>query len=95
MTTHSIEIGRDLCGPRFLCLMPFETLFTARLTDTARVAVRLPRPRAPQCLLELVPEDVAEDLLSNVDQPLQVAKDAKLGKQYLLCDYNRDGDSYR
>ena len=48
-----------------------------------------------KCLLELVPEDVAEDLLSNVDQPLQVAKDSKLGKQYLLCDYNRDGDSYR
>merc|ERR1711977_363049 len=47
-----------------------------------------------ECLLELVPE-IAEDLLSNVDQPLQVAKDKKLAKQYLLCDYNRDGDSYR
>jgi len=48
----------------------------------------------PQCLLELVPE-IAEDLLENVDQPLQVAKDKKNAKQYLLCDYNRDGDSYR
>ena len=47
-----------------------------------------------QCLIELVP-DIEEDLLSNVDQPLQVAKDKKLQKQYLLCDYNRDGDSYR
>jgi len=30
-----------------------------------------------------------------VDQPLEVAKDENNGKQYLLCDYNRDGDSYR
>ena len=45
--------------------------------------------------MELVPEDIAEDILSNVDQPLQVAKDKKVQKQYLLCDYNRDGDSYR
>ena len=51
-------------------------------------------PPTPKCLLELAPE-IAEDLLANVDQPLQVAKDKKLSKQYLLCDYNRDGDSYR
>lgn len=30
-----------------------------------------------------------------VDQPLKVAKDRETGKEYLLCDYNRDGDSYR
>ena len=51
-------------------------------------------PPTPKCLLELAPE-IAEDLLANVDKPLQVAKDKKLSKQYLLCDYNRDGDSYR
>ena len=48
----------------------------------------------PQCLIELEPE-IAEDLLSSVDQPLQVANDKTKAKQYLLCDYNRDGDSYR
>ncbi|VDP10336.1 unnamed protein product [Soboliphyme baturini] len=45
-------------------------------------------------LIELLPE-LQEDLLSSVDQPLKVGIDKKLGKEYLLCDYNRDGDSYR
>jgi len=44
-------------------------------------------------LVDLVP-DLTDDLLNTVDQPLQVAKDSK-GNGYLLCDYNRDGDSYR
>lgn len=41
-----------------------------------------------------VPE-LCEDLLSSVDQPLKIARDKDTGKDYLLCDYNRDGDSYR
>jgi len=45
-------------------------------------------------LIDLVP-NLCEDLLSAIDQPLKVARDKKLGKDYLLCDYNRDGDSYR
>jgi capping protein beta len=45
-------------------------------------------------LIELVP-DLCEDLLSSVDQPLKIARDSETGKDYLLCDYNRDGDSYR
>jgi capping protein beta len=45
-------------------------------------------------LIDLVP-DLCEDLLSSVDQPLKIARDKQLGKDYLLCDYNRDGDSYR
>jgi len=44
-------------------------------------------------LIDLVP-DLCEDLLSSVDQPLKVARDSS-GRDYLLCDYNRDGDSYR
>jgi len=39
--------------------------------------------------------DLAEDLLSRVDQPLRVAHDGAAGRDYLLCDYNRDADSYR
>ena len=45
-------------------------------------------------LIDLVPH-LCEDLLSAIDQPLKVARDKKVGKDYLLCDYNRDGDSYR
>jgi len=45
-------------------------------------------------LIDLVP-DLCEDLLSSVDQPLKIARDSQVGKDYLLCDYNRDGDSYR
>ncbi|XP_076299419.1 F-actin-capping protein subunit beta isoform X1 [Lasioglossum baleicum] len=45
-------------------------------------------------LIDLVPT-LCEDLLSSVDQPLKIAKDKESGKDYLLCDYNRDGDSYR
>ncbi|MCL4128102.1 UNVERIFIED_CONTAM: hypothetical protein GTU68_056115 [Idotea baltica] len=45
-------------------------------------------------LIDLVPS-LCEDLLSSVDQPLKVARDKHSGKDYLLCDYNRDGDSYR
>lgn len=42
----------------------------------------------------LVP-DIQEDLLSAVDQPLTVARCPKTQRDYLCCDYNRDGDSYR
>jgi len=47
-------------------------------------------------LIDLVPS-LCEDLLSSVDQPLKIARDKSTGsgKDYLLCDYNRDGDSYR
>lgn len=45
-------------------------------------------------LLELVP-DLTEDLLSAIDQPLKVRICTQTGKEYLICDYNRDGDSYR
>lgn len=45
-------------------------------------------------LIDLVP-GLCEELLSSVDQPLKIATDKKCGKDYLLCDYNRDGDSYR
>ncbi|MCJ1239420.1 F-actin-capping protein subunit beta [Varicellaria rhodocarpa] len=38
---------------------------------------------------------LTEDLLSSVDQPLEVRRCKKTGRDYLLCDYNRDGDSWR
>ncbi|PAA82111.1 hypothetical protein BOX15_Mlig016949g1 [Macrostomum lignano] len=45
-------------------------------------------------LIDLVP-DLTENLLCSVDQPLKVARDSSCNKDYLLCDYNRDADSYR
>ncbi|KAJ3616138.1 hypothetical protein Zmor_012040 [Zophobas morio] len=58
---------------------------------------RLPPQRTQENLanlLDLVPL-IGESLLSMIDQPLKIAKDEKNGRSYLLCDYNRDGDSYR
>ncbi|MED6118235.1 hypothetical protein PIB30_000861 [Stylosanthes scabra] len=37
----------------------------------------------------------SSDLLSQVDQPLQVMCDVDCGKEFILCEYNRDADSYR
>jgi len=45
-------------------------------------------------LIELRPE-LTDELLNHVDQPLKVQSDSKTNKQFILCDYNRDGDSYR
>lgn len=40
-------------------------------------------------------EELTQDLLSSVDVPLRTQKCDETGKEYLCCDYNRDGDSYR
>lgn len=45
-------------------------------------------------LIELVPK-LTDELLNHVDQPLKIQKDTVSGKHFILCDYNRDGDSYR
>jgi capping protein beta len=45
-------------------------------------------------LIELVPV-LMDDLLNHVDQPLKVQRDTKAGRDFVLCDYNRDGDSHR
>ena len=45
-------------------------------------------------LISLVPH-LCDELLGVIDLPLKIARDKDSGKEYLLCDYNRDGDSYR
>lgn len=40
-------------------------------------------------------DEITQELLSSVDAPLKVSKCQQSGKDYLCCDYNRDGDSYR
>lgn len=47
-----------------------------------------------QAITSIVPE-LTEDLLSSVDQPLEIRRCPQSNRDYLLCDYNRDGDSYR
>jgi len=71
------------------------------MTDQLDCALDLMRRLPPQRLdsnlqniVNLVP-DLLDELLASVDQPLKIARDAQKGKDYLLCDYNRDGDSYR
>ncbi|KAE8787274.1 putative F-actin-capping protein subunit beta [Hordeum vulgare] len=49
---------------------------------------------ALNALLSLLP-DHSLDLLSQVDLPLQVCMDKENNKEYILCEYNRDADSYR
>ncbi|WPH02292.1 f-actin-capping protein subunit beta [Acrodontium crateriforme] len=39
--------------------------------------------------------DLEEDLLSSVDVALTTKRCPKSGRDYLCCDYNRDGSSYR
>lgn len=58
---------------------------------------RLPPQQIEKNLIDLIDlaPGLCEDLLSSVDQPLKIAKDKETGRDYLLCDYNRDGDSYR
>ncbi|KAH8099983.1 F-actin capping protein beta subunit [Cristinia sonorae] len=58
---------------------------------------RLPPTRVEENVNSLVGmcPDYADDLLGSVDQPLKVLTDRATGKEYLACDYNRDGDSYR
>ncbi|KAF8997461.1 subunits of heterodimeric actin filament capping protein Capz [Hymenopellis radicata] len=34
-----------------------------------------------------------DDLLGSVDQPVQLKTDRTTGREYLACDYNRDGES--
>jgi capping protein beta len=46
-------------------------------------------------LLDIVDADLGDDLLSAIDQPLKVRRCKQTGKDYLACDYNRDGDSFR
>lgn len=59
-----------------------------RRTDPRNVASNL-------ALICRMNQPIAEELLSTVDQPLQVNTDLDNNKKYLCCDYNRDGDSYR
>jgi len=68
-----------------------------QLDSALNLMRRMPPSRVENSLaglIEMVPE-LTDDLLAQVDQPLKVMKDTKTGKNFVLRDYNRDGDSYR
>jgi len=73
--------------------MAEDTQFDSALDLLRRLS---PRDTAQNltAITTLVPA-ITEDLLSSVDQPLQIRRCRTSGRDYLLCDYNRDGDSYR
>jgi len=67
------------------------------ITSSLSIMRRMPPNKIEQNLsglLNLIPEQT-DELLQRVDQPLEEATCAQTGRKYLLCDYNRDGDSYR
>ncbi|CAJ0845477.1 537_t:CDS:2 [Entrophospora sp. SA101] len=45
-------------------------------------------------LIDLVPH-LHEDIINAVDQPLKIGRCKKEGKDYILCAFNKDGESYR
>lgn len=45
-------------------------------------------------ILQIAPS-LEIDLLESCDVPLEVKRCPQSGKEFLCCDYNRDGDSYR
>eukprot|EP00598_Pedospumella_elongata_P015248 CAMPEP_0184991170 /NCGR_PEP_ID=MMETSP1098-20130426/35631_1 /TAXON_ID=89044 /ORGANISM="Spumella elongata, Strain CCAP 955/1" /LENGTH=276 /DNA_ID=CAMNT_0027516543 /DNA_START=100 /DNA_END=930 /DNA_ORIENTATION=+ len=68
-----------------------------KITASLSLMRRLPPNKIEQNLnglLNLIPEET-DELLQRVDQPLKEGTDPETGRKYLLCDYNRDGDSYR
>ncbi|CAD5214975.1 unnamed protein product [Bursaphelenchus xylophilus] len=68
-----------------------------RLDTSLDLMRRLPPQKCSKHVTDIISlaPDLCNDILSMVDQPLQVAKDRDTGREYLLCDYNRDMDSYR
>lgn len=60
---------------------------------------RMPPSEIPKniaAVTELIQdEEIKDDVLIKTDQPIQVGQDEKEGKPFLLCEYNKDGDSYR
>lgn len=70
---------------------------TDKISASLSLMRRLPPNKIEQNLnglLNLLPEET-DELLQRVDQPLKEDTDTETGRKFLLCDYNRDGDSFR
>ncbi len=40
-------------------------------------------------------EQIKNEVIELIDQPLEVEIDGTNGREYLKCEYNRDGEAYR
>ena len=40
-------------------------------------------------------EELKDEFIQKIDQPLEIEIDTDSGREFLKCEYNRDGDSYR
>jgi len=59
---------------------------------------RMPPKDAEQDLIRiscLIDPEVEDELWQRVDLPLKIQQDESNGKDFIVCDYNRDGDSHR
>lgn len=59
---------------------------------------RMPPKDAEKDLVRLsclINPDLEDELWQRVDLPLKIQTDESTGKDFIVCDYNRDGDSYR
>lgn len=70
----------------------------ARCNAVYNLMRRMPTKNTTKSLsavMSVAPE-LADDILPNIDEPLRVVKDSLVGgRDFVVCDYNRDGDSYR
>lgn len=69
----------------------------ARCNAVYNLMRRMPTQNTTKSLsavMSVAPE-LADDILPNIDEPLRVVKDGQTGRDFVICDYNRDGDSYR
>jgi capping protein beta len=68
-----------------------------KIIATIDILRRLPPSKIEQnvaAVTNLIP-DLADEILQKVDQPLKLGVDTKENVEYLLSEFNRDGDSYR
>ncbi|KAI0842952.1 F-actin capping protein, beta subunit [Hypoxylon sp. FL0890] len=92
-TENALDVTTTTSQPQ-----PAPTMASVDPFDSALDLLRRLNPKHTSThlnsLINIAP-DLTEDLLSSVDQPLSVRRCRQTGRDYLLCDYNRDGDSYR
>ena len=95
-------------GLWFLLLLPFlfflgsigksgKREYTGKLVLALDGMRRLPREKAEQNVADVLTLNptITEDVLATVDLPSGVSFDNTAQKPFLMCDYSRDGDSYR
>ncbi len=70
---------------------------SGKLVHALDLMRRLPREKAEQNVADILTlnPNITEEVLATVDLPSIVLFDGTAQKPFLLCDYNRDGDSYR